>query len=95
VGVVVGGGGRDGDGEGEDEDEERDSDDGVAGGEGREIQPWLLRWERVRAVVEGTLLLTGNVPVARTWERAASRSGMEMASAQSQSASPCLTGSLG
>jgi hypothetical protein len=91
VGVVGGGSG---DGE-EDEDDERDRDDGVVEGEGREIQPWLLRWERVRAAVEGTLLLTGNVPVARTWERAASRSGMEMASAQSQSASPCLTGSLG
>ena len=60
-----------------------------------EVQPWLLRRERVQKVVAGTLLLTGNVPVARTWVRAASRSGMEMASGQSQSASPSLMGSLG
>lgn len=68
---------------------------GGGGGDGG-TQPWeLLRdrhtddpdWE------EGDGL-TGKVPVSWMWRRAASMSGTEMASAQSQSTSPSLMGSL-
>lgn len=90
--VEVGGGGSDG------------GDDGREGG--RDTQPWSERWERRREmggglgsvlVVVGVVVsgvLTGREPVSRMWTRAASRSGMEMASGQSQSEKPWVMGSL-
>ncbi len=67
--------------------------EGEGGGEGGQQQPWLARLVRAEGevvvlVVEGWLLLTGNVPVSRMWTRASCMSGMEMASGQSQSTCP-------
>jgi hypothetical protein len=52
-----------------------------------------MRKRRMLVVVMEELL-TGNVPLARMYSRALIMSGIEMASAQSQSSSPSLIGSL-
>ena len=56
--------------------------------EGEET-PWLVRW------LAGELVLTGNVPWAWMCLRDLVMSGMERASAQSQSRRPFFVGSLG
>lgn len=72
---------------------------------GRGMQPWRLRCERRRVKtggdgdgeglgLESELALTGKVPVLWMCCSAVSKSGTEMASAQSQSRRPSLTGSL-